>query len=176
MNHRSRSAFTLIELLITIAIIGMLATLMIPTLKGVMAKAQSAKCSGNLRAIAGAVQACALDNEGYYPEIESMPSNPVYQGKQVNALLAALGPYGLTEAALRCPADMARTASYFKKEGSSYMWRPLADGELTSAPKITRRGRERVVPSSRLPIASDFTGVHLGRFNVVFGDGHVRMF
>ncbi|HEY8902010.1 MAG TPA: prepilin-type N-terminal cleavage/methylation domain-containing protein [Chthoniobacterales bacterium] len=176
MKLRSRSGFTLIELLVTIAIIGMLATLFIPSLKGVLTKAQSAKCAGNLRAIAGAVQACALDNDNYYPEIEAMPSNPVYQGRQVNALLAVLGPYGLQEAALKCPADMARTTSYFKKEGSSYMWRPLVDTELVNATKIYRRGREMVVPSSRAPLASDFTAVHGGRVNVVFADGHVRMF
>ncbi len=177
MKKRTRTAgFTLIELLITIAIIGMLATLMMPTLKGALAKAQSAKCSGNLRAIAVAVQSYAVDNDNYYPEIEAMPSNPIYQGKPVNALLAALGPYGLSAAALKCPADMARSSSYYGKEGSSYMWRPMIDNELVNATKIYRRGREIVVPTSRTALATDFTGVHGGHVNCVFADGHVRMF
>jgi prepilin-type N-terminal cleavage/methylation domain-containing protein/prepilin-type processing-associated H-X9-DG protein len=178
MRRRSQSAFTLIELLVTIAIIGMLAALLAPSLDRVKSKATSLKCANNLRQIPIAVQGYSQDNNGRFPMIESMPSHPVYSAdQQAGTLIEVLGPYGLTDASLRCPGDTAGL-NYYKKEGSSYMWRPMVDDELVTAPKIymPRRG-EIVPPPSRLPLAADFSNsAHGGHLNCVFADGHVRFF
>jgi prepilin-type N-terminal cleavage/methylation domain-containing protein/prepilin-type processing-associated H-X9-DG protein len=173
-----RSGFTLIELLVTISIIAMLATLLTPAIGRAIAKADSVRCANNLSQVGIAVMNYAADNDNRYPEIESMPTNPVYPSDSgAGTMLAVLGPYGITEAALRCPADV-KLHNYFKKEGSSYMWRPTVDDELTTAPKIyTRRAGQIVPPASRLALATDFEGgTHHGHINAVFADGHVRMF
>jgi len=178
VRRHYRSAFTLIELLVTIAIVGMLAALLSPSLERIKSKALSMKCANNLRQIPIAVQNYSQDNGGRFPVIEPMPSHPVYSGDQkAGTLLEVLGPYGLTEASLRCPGDIAGP-NYYKKEGSSYMWRPMVDDELVTAPKIymPRRG-EIVPPPSRLPLAADFSNsAHRGHINCAFADGRVRFF
>lgn len=175
MKRPTRAGFTLIELLVTVTIIGCLITLAAPNFGRIREKANSMRCAANLRTIVTAVQGYTQDNDNRYPEIESMPSNPVYTDGEAGTLLGVLGPYGLAEASLRCPEDIAGP-NYFLKEGSSYMWRPMVDDELVNAPKIYRRGRQITPPPSRLPLAADFTTVHASHLNCVFADGHVRTF
>jgi prepilin-type N-terminal cleavage/methylation domain-containing protein len=65
--HPARAAFTLIELLTVIAIIGILAAIIIPTVGQVRAKARQANSLGNLKSIAQAVVLYANDNKGLAP-------------------------------------------------------------------------------------------------------------
>lgn len=60
-------AFTLIELLTVIAIIGILAAIIIPTVGAVRNSARSANCTSNLRQIASAVLISVNDNRGLLP-------------------------------------------------------------------------------------------------------------
>jgi prepilin-type N-terminal cleavage/methylation domain-containing protein/prepilin-type processing-associated H-X9-DG protein len=60
-------AFTLIELLTVIAIIGILAAILIPAIGKVRERAASAKSVSNLRQFGVAIQAYTSDNKGRYP-------------------------------------------------------------------------------------------------------------
>lgn len=64
---RRKRAFTLIELLIVITIIGILAVALVPRLTGGPAKARDAKRKGDLQQIATALEFYADDNGGVYP-------------------------------------------------------------------------------------------------------------
>ena len=59
--------FTLIELLIVVAIIAILAGMLLPALNKARAKATSIACSSNLRQITQAMMRYALDNNEYIP-------------------------------------------------------------------------------------------------------------
>lgn len=64
---RAQAAFTLIELLAVIAIIGVLAAILIPLTGAVRASARSATCLSNQRQIVGALHLFAADNKGLLP-------------------------------------------------------------------------------------------------------------
>jgi prepilin-type N-terminal cleavage/methylation domain-containing protein/prepilin-type processing-associated H-X9-DG protein len=65
---QSRRAFTLIELLTVIAIIGILAAIVIPTLSSVRQTAHASVCLSNVRQIAMACTVYANDNKGRLPD------------------------------------------------------------------------------------------------------------
>lgn len=60
-------AFTLIELLTVIAIIGVLAAILIPTIGRVRESAKSSRCTNNLRQVGIAIQGYVSDNKGSLP-------------------------------------------------------------------------------------------------------------
>ena len=64
MNPTRRCAFTFIDLLVVIAIAGMLGGLLLPALSAAKVRAGSARCRGNLRQIGIALRLDAEDNEG----------------------------------------------------------------------------------------------------------------
>jgi prepilin-type N-terminal cleavage/methylation domain-containing protein/prepilin-type processing-associated H-X9-DG protein len=89
-HSKSRcSGFTLVELLVVIGIISILVGLTAPYLMGSMARARTAKCAGNLRAIGVGLLAFAGDNDGNFPQAGAViPYNNATDGS---------GPYGWTQ-------------------------------------------------------------------------------
>ena len=65
MNTRclKRNGFTLVEIMIVVAIIGMLATIAIPNYVKARAEAQKTTCISNLRQIDGAIQMWAVEQK-----------------------------------------------------------------------------------------------------------------
>ena len=89
MRHPSgrTAGFTLIELLTVIAIIGILAAIIIPTVGTVREKAQRAVDSNNLREIIKAAQIYAGDNNDRLPDLRTIPATVL-----TNATQALLWP------------------------------------------------------------------------------------
>jgi len=59
--------FTLIETLVVVAIIGILATMLLPMASTFRARANTAKCANNLRQLHAATMAYAADHDGWLP-------------------------------------------------------------------------------------------------------------
>ena len=63
IKNSRRSGFTLVEIMIVVAIIGLLAAIAIPNFVKARSKAQQNACIANLKQIDGAVQQWALENK-----------------------------------------------------------------------------------------------------------------
>jgi prepilin-type N-terminal cleavage/methylation domain-containing protein/prepilin-type processing-associated H-X9-DG protein len=111
-TSRRLAAFTLIELLTVIAIIGILAAIIIPTIGKVRATARAAHCLSSVRQLGTALLLFAESSRGQFPD-------DVDSAKSVwdREAMAMLFPATSTTAApwnplLHCPADtVTRTAS-----------------------------------------------------------------
>lgn len=181
--------FSLVELVVVIAIIGMLTTLAIPNMGRMMDRARNTTCMNNLRQIGVSVGLYTADNAGAYPFINN-PNAPVYdsgnlpEGVQPLTMVEAFGPYGITKEFLKCPADIKGPNNY-AKDDTSYEWKPTLDGESVVNPKIY--GRRGVISLSdmqaanpgkkprRLSLVMDVDAVHAGRKNYLFSDGSVSV-
>ncbi|MEO8376238.1 MAG: type II secretion system protein GspG [Candidatus Sumerlaeota bacterium] len=64
-NIRHRSAFTLVELLITVAIIGILAAIAVPNFLEAQTRAKVTRALADMRSLRTAVEAYAVDNNAY---------------------------------------------------------------------------------------------------------------
>ena len=72
MKITSKSAFTLLEMLVVIGIIGILMGVVITQFGGATESAKAAQCETNMKNLVTAIHACALENEdGHIPVAES---------------------------------------------------------------------------------------------------------
>jgi prepilin-type N-terminal cleavage/methylation domain-containing protein len=89
--------FTLVEIMIVVAIIGLLATIAIPNFVRARLKAQQNACINNLRQIDGAKQTWALENKAGQTVVPTQANIQPYLGR------------GTAGIAPTCPADSANS-------------------------------------------------------------------
>jgi prepilin-type N-terminal cleavage/methylation domain-containing protein/prepilin-type processing-associated H-X9-DG protein len=189
-------AFTLIELLLVIAILGILASLMVPALGRAKAQAYHAACLNNLRQLGIATRLYSDDYQERLPSAEILPTQPIdpqnplpricdvlasYVGKA-----AGTNPTGAT--VFKCPVDRK---GRFDSEGSSYEWnfdlngRRMDETRSDGAFLLLKKGDPSggitnfvlTLPPGTTPLLLDYDDFHPrppkpGK-NVVFMDGHV---
>ena len=99
LNHTRNPGpgFTLIEIMIVVAIIGLLATIAIPNFVHARAAAQRTTCIENLRAIEGAKVTWSLENRAAPTATPQLSDIQPYMG------------HGKTGTAPVCPSDAATT-------------------------------------------------------------------
>jgi prepilin-type N-terminal cleavage/methylation domain-containing protein len=101
MKRWAASGFTLIELMIVVAIIGILAAIAIPKFASLMRKSGEGASKGNLGAIRSALSIYYGDMEGQYPSVMSALT---VNGKYLSALPVAKAPnYHTDTSALQDP-------------------------------------------------------------------------
>lgn len=89
MARSSERGFTLIEMMIVVAIIAILVTILVPNLMRARSQAQTAACEGNLKEIATALELYETDHDEYpqsgnvdasntdlLPYVEQVPVDP----------------------------------------------------------------------------------------------------
>jgi prepilin-type N-terminal cleavage/methylation domain-containing protein len=96
-----QKGFTLIELMIVIAIIAILAAILIPNFLHARAESQTSACEGNEKQLATALEEYAVDNSGKYP---TSIANLIAAQAGVYLKFAPADPAGGVAYALTVPA------------------------------------------------------------------------
>jgi prepilin-type N-terminal cleavage/methylation domain-containing protein/prepilin-type processing-associated H-X9-DG protein len=170
MSRRRARAFSVIELLVVIGIIGILLALLLPTLSSARRQSRALACKAQLQNIGAAFQMYLNENDGWYPPA---PYSPTFNPQKLTLVSDFLGRYLEDEnkRIWRCPGD----ETYFPEYGLSYSYyQELGDRRITQTFffKILRS-------SSLVPILWDAEGTFHGGavpFNWLFADGHVDNF
>ena len=193
----NRRAFTLIEVLVVIGILGLLLGLLAPSLSKARGQARLTSCATNLHQVGVAMIAYMQDNRDRMPHVSMMPSigpAPVSGDKSIY-LAEVLKRHLKSPQALSCPDDRPgkteRLApnvglSFFQSERSSYEYRFRLAG-LTPTEFGANAGghgwHHRHDPGTNLPpntvwFARDYDNFHgkagqIGARRYVYIDGHV---
>lgn len=104
INTSRKSGFTLVEIMIVVAIIGLLAAIAIPNFIKARATSQTKACINNLRQIDGAIQQYALENNVAANGPVSEANVAPYLGRTVAAATFA-------DAGVKCPASGTYTVT-----------------------------------------------------------------
>ena len=176
--HKPR-AFTLIELLIVIGIIGALAGLLFPAVAKARAGAARARCAAQLHGIGQMLQMYFGENHNTLPKVNMMPSlRPPLNSYP--SLVQLLAPYHRGDTRVfQCPADQITQPAtdappgfetYFAREQSSYYWN---ENVSIYASHITE-----LKNGDALPLVQEYEPFHghvgvSGSMNRLYADLHV---
>jgi prepilin-type N-terminal cleavage/methylation domain-containing protein len=199
-NGGARVAFTLIELLLVLAIIGILAALLLPALSTAKEQARSTDCVNNLRQWGVAYRMYANEYNDFLPR-RGQGVQPLFQTDRpedwFNALPAYLGmpsfsqmlasntlPAAHTPSVFICPSAENPGGTYFLPYGMNMN---LCPWNLPVATKFAQvKAPDAVVAmadapgpyASTFPSSNPYTVVarHSGRANILFLAGEVKGF
>lgn len=187
-NRDARPGFTLVELLVVVAIAGILAGLLLPVLAQARDRARQSACASNLRQLGGAVTLYAQDYDEHFPQTHptatpwSFPDDEITLTAPWRALLE---PYVRSGGLFRCPTDAGvpdwHPTSYAPNGYTAY-GAALAE---VAAPAETIYGVE-LADAALVEDLSPWDGPaliregvlaarrHAGGSNYLYVDGHVR--
>jgi general secretion pathway protein G len=136
-----RRGFTLVELLTVIAVIGILAAILIPTVGRVRDSARASQCVSNLRQVAISLRLCANDNRGNMPPAIAVPADTYWNpngtanlgwsaNPRFTSFLPAKGDAtGTRNSVLTCPANnYDQVATGTNPVSHTYAYGPGASG------------------------------------------------
>jgi len=116
---RSRTAFTLVELLVVIGIIALLISILLPSLAAAREQANNIKCANNFRSIGNSIRMFATDHKGRVPYTQCSPWGAPWWGVLMYSrdYFTLVDRYGADQRLFRCPsktyADERDTATLY---------------------------------------------------------------
>jgi prepilin-type N-terminal cleavage/methylation domain-containing protein/prepilin-type processing-associated H-X9-DG protein len=172
-------AFSLVELLVVIGIVGVLIAILLPTLSRVREQARRTHCLSNLRQLGHAMLLYANAHNDRLPNTNPPQTTADYDS--VNAVLVALNrDYVRAAETFHCPSDQdpapgaIETADYTLPDSArvsyefySIFWEP------EYGPKLTKIHSAPLAWDLNGAAPKDISQNHgTGGGNVVYGDGH----
>lgn len=187
MNRRN--AFTLVELLVVVAIIGILAALLIPAVSHAGATAKRVRCVSNLRQVNLAIRLYAEDHSEALPMLADTHPYPngvgAYYKQLVKKYLGLSGLASPTETVFACPAD--RTIHVQVRHAFASFTFNGYEADSSAIPRITGKKLSVIKNPSKAVMLGEWPGFFGGswhpvrerayadaRNNMGFVDGHVN--
>ena len=165
MNRPSSRAFTLIEMIVVIAIIGILAAFSYPVYQRSVASGKATACISNLRQLSVGLNAYLNENDMKMPTLQ-IGRDSVDQ--DVPVIDNTLDKYITDKRSFACPADNKNLAT---KTGTSYCWNVALNGQAVANLNFLQLATD----ASRIPVISDKEGFHpylQDKVNILYADGH----
>jgi prepilin-type N-terminal cleavage/methylation domain-containing protein/prepilin-type processing-associated H-X9-DG protein len=162
--HRPPEAFTLMEMLIVVAIIAALAAVSLPVYNRVTQRSRSTACLSNLRQLGAALNLYLGEHNMTMP---TMAAGRKDRAEEIPVLDNTLAPYAGDPRLFACPADVGGLAA---RTGTSYYWNPALNGQSAAALTFLK-----VENAGRIPVISDKEGFHpydKDHVNFLYADGH----
>ena len=182
--------FTLVELLVVIAVIGLLVALLLPAVQAARQSARRVECKNNLRQVGLAFEQYFQVNGGpkaKFPVVAVRPGSPVLNPDGLPGLHDILKPFAESDALMwRCPNDIGPieelgvviNSGYFDVDGLSYFY-PSASLSKKTRQKVLSESDDRGGAGSKtVLIVTDQEAFHgtegqSGSTNYLYLDGHV---
>lgn len=163
------NAFTLVELLVVIALIATVASLLLPAFGRAKESGRGAICLSNLHQVGLALQLYVQDYRNHLPYMrdQSLSSTNDLPGPDL-----VLSNYLGNVHVLQCPSDRQ---SLYEKTGSSYSWNSLLNGQ--DADHLVAFGLS--FDPHQIPLMYDKDRFHKARgskkeVNYLYADGHIK--
>ncbi len=166
-----RAAFTLVELLVVMAVIAILAGLLLPAVSQAKESGRATACLSNLRQIGLALQMYVQDNQNRMPIMRDRPAGMTNAPGLPSPDLVLSNELN-TAQIWRCPSDRK---SVFPRTGSSYGWNSLLNGQDAEHLRVFMIDFD----PHQIPVMFDKEAFHQARgekkgVNYLYADGHLK--
>ncbi|MDD7983973.1 prepilin-type N-terminal cleavage/methylation domain-containing protein [Lentisphaera marina] len=188
-----RKGFTLIEVLVVVAIIGILASLLLPVLSSARAKSKQAVCMSQLKQLGIALYNYLDDNDAYFPYTRKVSNNDIVTWDDLISGYDGRDPMTFSEMKLavitadqdselyRCPADdIAGHNGNIKRSYAISMLRnndnirPGISGGQNQAYEVSRQITAISAPSETILLSENFNKINRigSHYGSIDGAGH----
>jgi prepilin-type N-terminal cleavage/methylation domain-containing protein/prepilin-type processing-associated H-X9-DG protein len=166
MSSRSRRhGFTLVELIVVVAIIAVLVSIAVPATSRIVQSGKATACVSNLSNIAVALQLYLGEHNQIMPTLQAGRASI---SDNVPVIDNTLNTYLHDPRVFACPADTQGLAA---STGTSYFWNSVLNGQSVAHLRFFLSNGQ----NSQIPVLSDKQGFHpyaANKVNILYADGH----
>ena len=157
-------AFTLLEMLVVLAIVALLASLTTAAVHRGLESARAAACASNLRQLGVGLSAYLAEHEQRMPVLRA---GRVSREEEIPVVDNTIDKYLPAKAVFACPADR----QYAAASGTSYFWNVALNGQSLASLNFLNLVKQH----GQIPVLADKAGFHPyieNKVNILYADGH----